>query len=425
VSGRDWTPAQASEYLLSRGMFGMRPGLERITRLLEELGNPQLGLRTVHVVGTNGKSSTVRFTAALLAEHGIAAGAYVSPHLIGFEERVLLPEQDRVGLKPCAGIEFAAAVQEVAAAVALIEPDLESGDMVTQFEIVTAAALVLFRATGVEVSVVEAGLGGRHDATNVLGPGVVALTPVGLDHQQWLGDSIELIAAEKLAVVGPGDQLVVAAKVAEELNSLIDSACERAGKPHIRAGEVPTVPVEMAASGSFQLANFALAEACVVALLGACERQALADAAANVVVAGRLQRIGSEPDVWLDCAHNPHGIAAVVAEIQQIAGQRDVIAVVGVLADKDVYGIAAAMLDSVKTVIATTPENPRALDADSLASAFADAGHRDVRIEPDPRAALELAKSVADPQALVLATGSVHLVGDLVSQPGERVVTAL
>ena len=425
MSGSEWSPAQASEYLLSRGMFGMQPGLERISLLLAELGHPQRRLRTVHVVGTNGKSSTARFTAAILARHGLVAGAYVSPHLIGFEERILLPGPDGDDLKSCTELEFAAAVQAVAAAVDAIEPKLGSGDMVTQFEIVTAGAFVLFRSFGVDVAVVEAGLGGRHDATNVLGPGVVALTPVGLDHQQWLGDSIELIAAEKLAVVGQGDQLVVAASVDRQLDGLIEGAAELAGRPHIRVGQAPSVKLEMAASGSFQLGNLALAEACVAALLGGCEQRALAEAAASVVVAGRLQRIASDPDVWVDCAHNPHGISAVMFEIRQIAGQRDVTAVVGVLADKDAQGIAAAMLDSVKTVIATTPENPRAQNADSLAATLRAAGHLDVRTEADPRVALDQAREAAGPGGIVFATGSVHLVGDLLSRPGERVVTSL
>jgi len=425
VSSSGWSPAQASDYLLSRGMFGMQPGTERINLLLDQLDNPQRGLRSVHVVGTNGKSSTARFTAAILAEHGVAAGAYVSPHLIGFEERVLLPGDGHGGPRQCTDLQFAGAVEEVASAVDAIEPKLEAGDMVTQFEIVTAAAFVLFRSCGVDVAVVEAGLGGRHDATNVLEPGVVALTPVGLDHQQWLGESVDLIAAEKLAVVGSGDQLVVAAGVDERLDRLIEIAAKQAGRAHIRAATTPSVPLEMASSGSFQLANFALAEACVSALLGHCTEQAMTDAAANVIVAGRLQRIATDPEVWLDCAHNPHGVTAVAAELEAIAAGRDVTAVVGVLADKDAEGIAAAMLDRVKAVIATTPDNPRALNADALASELTRAGHHNVRIEADPRAALEQARVLAGPGGIVFATGSVHLVGDLLSRPGERVVTAL
>ena len=425
MSSSGWSPAEASDYLLNRGMFGMQPGTERINLLLEQLDNPQRGLRSVHLVGTNGKSSTARFTAAILAAHGVVAGAYVSPHLIGFEERVLLPVPGLSGPRPCSDIQFADAVAEVATAVDVIDSRLEPGDMVTQFEIVTAAAFLLFRACGVEVAVVEAGLGGRHDATNVLEPGVVALTPVGLDHQQWLGDSIELIAAEKLAVVGPGDQLVVAAVVDVRLEGLIESAAQQAGRPHLRSASNPSVAVELAATGSFQLGNFALAEACVTALLGRCEQQALASAAANVVVAGRLQRIASGPDVWLDCAHNPHGVTTVVKELEAIAAGREVTAVVGVLADKDAQGIAAAMLDNVKAVIATTPDNLRALAADAMAAELVAAGHQDVRTEADPRAALEQAKQLAGTGGVVFATGSVHLVGDLLSRPGERVVTAL
>ncbi len=190
--------AQAERWLLERELFGMRFGLDRMRRLLTVLGSPQEAFRAVHVVGTNGKSSTTRFAAAALG-----AGAYLSPHLVSFRERIRIGDED---LAPEA---FADAIGRVAAAARKVDRTLATGDRVTQFEALTAAAYAEFAARGVEVAVVEAGLGGRWDATNVIDADVVALTNVDLEHTRWLGPTVRDIAREKLAVVRPHATLVV------------------------------------------------------------------------------------------------------------------------------------------------------------------------------------------------------------------------
>src|ERR671933_1738918 len=198
-----WSLEQAEEHLLSLELFGMRFGLERMRRLLTALGTPQERYQAVHVVGTNGKSSTVRMTAALLEAHGARTGSYLSPHLTTFAERIRIGDAD---LSPDA---FGAAIQRAAAAAAKVDRTLSGGERVTQFELLTAAAFAELARREVEVAVVEAGLGGRWDATNVLGAPVVVLTNVGLEHTRWLGPTIEDIAREKLAVVRPGATLVL------------------------------------------------------------------------------------------------------------------------------------------------------------------------------------------------------------------------
>ncbi|MEI6664426.1 MAG: bifunctional folylpolyglutamate synthase/dihydrofolate synthase, partial [Actinomycetes bacterium] len=206
----DWTSSEATEFLLSRELFGIKPGLERMRLLAQELGNPQDRLRTIHVVGTNGKSSTTRYAAALLCQMGVPAGAYISPHLIDFNQRVLLPSVTGGIPTEVSAQQFAAAVERVASAEQRVAPKLPEGDVVTQFELVTAAALLLISESGAEVAVLEAGLGGRLDATNILNDGgVVALTGISLDHTRWLGESVEQIAAEKLAVLRTGGKLAV------------------------------------------------------------------------------------------------------------------------------------------------------------------------------------------------------------------------
>src|SRR3712207_1121613 len=183
----------------------MRFGLDRMRRLLTALGSPQERFRSIHVVGTNGKSSTARMTAAILERHGVRTGAYLPPHLVSFRERIRIGDED---LTPA---EFAAATDRVAHAAEMVERTLEEGDRVTQFEALTAAAYDELARRGVEVAVVEAGLGGRWDATNVIPSEVQVLTNVGLEHTRWLGPTVRDIAREKLAVVRPGGTLVLGA----------------------------------------------------------------------------------------------------------------------------------------------------------------------------------------------------------------------
>src|SRR5688500_15763539 len=198
-----WSVERAEEHLLGLELFGMRFGLERMRRLLTALGSPQERFTAIHVVGTNGKSSTVRMTAALLEAHGVRAGAFLSPHLTSFAERIRIGDAD---LEPAA---FGAAVERAAAAAAKVDRGLEEGDRVTQFEVLTAAAFDELARRGIEVAVVEAGLGGRHDATGVLRAPIVVLTNAGLEHTRWLGPTIADIAAEKLAVVQPHATLIL------------------------------------------------------------------------------------------------------------------------------------------------------------------------------------------------------------------------
>ena len=185
----------AERLLLSLELFGMRFGLDRMRRLLTALGSPQEQFASIHVVGTNGKSSTVRMTAAILRRHGLRVGSYLSPHLVSFAERVRIDDAD------VSGAEFAAAIQRAAAAAEKVDRTAPSDDHVTQFELLTAAALDCFARAGVDVAVVEAGLGGRFDATNVLPSSVAVLTNVGLEHTRWLGPTVADIATEKLDVV--------------------------------------------------------------------------------------------------------------------------------------------------------------------------------------------------------------------------------
>src|SRR4051794_28141635 len=332
----------------------MRFGLERMRRLLTALGSPQRAFRAIHVVGTNGKSSTTRFAAGMLEAHGVRAGAYLSPHLTSFAERI------RVGDADLAPDAFGAAVQRAAEAARKVERGLDEGEQVTQFELLTAAAFTALADAGVEVAAVEAGLGGRWDATNVLDAPVVVLTNVGLEHTRWLGPTVRDIAGEKLAVVRPHATLV--------LGDRQPDVVELAGATGARVVAV-TEPLDVALP-RYQRHNAALARAAVEALLGqdAVDEAAIRRAAERVVVPGRFQRVGEQPLTIVDGAHNPAGIAALVDAPPEAIGDRRLVACVSILDDKDAAGMLRPLLERCDGAVFTASANARALPPATLQS---------------------------------------------------------
>jgi dihydrofolate synthase / folylpolyglutamate synthase len=390
---------QAEDYLLGLELFGMRFGLDRMHKLMTALGIPQRRFASIHVVGTNGKSSTTRMTAAILERHGLRTGIYTSPHLRGFPERV------EVRGEPISGEAFAEAVERAARAAGLVNRTLPEGDEVTQFEALTAAAFHALAAAGVEVAVIEAGLGGRYDATNVIPSKVQVLTSVGLDHTRWLGDTIEEIAAEKLAVVRdhatlviPPDLPAAAVAIAEQKNARLVRAERDLG-------------LDLAARGSFQRHNFALAAAAAEAFLERpLDRDALAQAALAVTVPGRMEVVEEDPLVIFDGAHNPAGMAALAEALPEVVGDRPVTAVVSILDDKDARAMLAALRPAASNFVFTRTSNPRALSPETLTDLVPGAF-----VVEDPKAALQKAKELG---AAVVATGSIYLIADLVREPG-------
>jgi dihydrofolate synthase/folylpolyglutamate synthase len=413
-----WSLERAESHLLSLELFGMKFGLERMRRLLTVLGSPQRAYRSIHVVGTNGKSSTVRMAAAILEAHGLRTGAYLSPHLSTFAERIRIGDAD---LEPDA---FGAAVERAAAAAAKVDRTLTGGERVTQFELLTAAAFSELAERGVEVAVVEAGLGGRHDATNVLAAPVAVLTNVGLEHTRWLGPTIADIAREKLAVVAPGATLVVGDLDAE-------AAAEVAT---VDARVVRVDPAEGAPFTGFQRANFAAAKAAAAEFLAGAEgwvpsraldEAAVLRAASSLTVPGRFQVVGDDPLTIFDGAHNPSGVAALAAALRDTVGERPLIAVLSVLDDKDAAGMLRELVPLAAGAVFTASRNPRALSPATLASLWSQLGGPPSDIEPDPRAAVERARAIAGEKGAVVATGSIYLVADLLSVPGRRKASAL
>jgi len=339
-------------------------GLERIQTLLARLGDPQLRYPSIHVVGTNGKSTVTRTIEALLADAGVSVGSYVSPHVRGWSERLRVRGEEA----------------DFEAAIARVRAEAERLDA-TQFEVLTAAALAEFAAAGVDVAVVEAGLGGRHDATNVLRSPVQVVTNVALEHTEVLGTTREAIAAEKLAVVQRGATVVLGEPEWEAL------ARENGAAQVVLAGR----------------SNLALGLAAAEAFLGRP-----VDGHVDVRLPGRLERLGEDPlEIW-DGAHNLGGVGYVLARLPS----RRYVVVASILADKDVDGMLAALSALGDTFVATRSTNSRALAAGELA---AKAGRFFDRVETvaDPAEAVEQARALAGTGGAVLVTGSLYLLADL------------
>ncbi len=343
-------------------------GLGRMRALLAALGNPQRRYPAVHVVGTNGKTSTTLMTAALLGAEGLRVGAYISPHVRSWAERIQVDGRDA----------------DLEAALERVRPHAAGA---TQFEVLTAAALAEFAAREVDAAIVEAGLGGRLDATNVLDARVVVLTNVALEHTDVLGDTREAIAGEKLAVIRPG--------------------------AHVLLGEAEWKPAATAAGAAVvevvSRSNLALAVAAAEAFLG---RAVDPTAAEEMQLPGRLERRGERPlEIW-DGAHNLAGIGYLLPRVPA----RDYTIVASILADKNVDGMLRALTALGRAFVATQSRNPRALPADELAR-LAEPHFACVETVADPAAAAARAREIAGPDGAVLVTGSLYLLAAL-CRPG-------
>ena len=403
------TPEEAEARLLSLELFGMRFGLDRMRRLMTTLKHPERSFKSIHVVGTNGKSSTTRMIAAILGRHGIKTGSYLSPHLVSFAERIRVEDKD------ISAQQFADALERALSAADRVNRSAGTDDKVTQFELLTAAAYDELARQQVEVAVIEAGLGGRYDATNVLPSSVQVLTGVGLEHTRWLGPTVDAIAREKLDVVKPGAILVLGSGMHPDATAV---ANEVARERHARIIHAPADPgLRVGAPGAFQRRNFALAATTAEAFLGELDAVAVAAAAADTRVPGRLQPIDHDPLTVLDGAHNPDGIAALIESWPELTagiGGRTV-AVVSILDDKDAAGMLKQLAPRCDAIVLTASQNPRALPPPTLVSLLDQLGGPPTETLRDPQAALKRGRELAGPDGLVVATGSIYLIADLLT----------
>ncbi|HET6503662.1 MAG TPA: folylpolyglutamate synthase/dihydrofolate synthase family protein, partial [Amycolatopsis sp.] len=362
----------------------IEPSLDRIAALMSVLGDPQRTYPVLHVAGTNGKGSTTRMIDALLTRMGLRAGRYTSPHL------QLVTERIAVDGAPIPASTYVEIYRDIAPYVSMV--DGAGGPPMSKFEVLTGMAYAAFADAPVEVAVVETGLGGSWDATNVADGQVAVITPIGIDHVDYLGSDLTKIAGEKAGIIKPGSVAVLAAQEPDAQRVLLERAVEVDAAVARAGSEFGVLRREIAVGGQLlrlqglggvydeiflplhgahQADNAALALAAVEAFFGAGkDRQlvveAVREAFAGLELPGRLERVRSAPTVLLDAAHNPHGARALAASIQEEFAFRRLAAVVAVMEDKDARGILEALEPVVSDVVVTRNSSPRSMPLTEL-----------------------------------------------------------
>jgi dihydrofolate synthase / folylpolyglutamate synthase len=437
VSGSEFAQAEAA--LLARGFTRMVFDLSRIEELLDTLGGPQRTYPSIHLTGTNGKTSTATMIDSLLRAHGLRTGRYTSPHLETVRERICLAGE------PIDEGRFAATYREVAPVAELL--DAGNPETLTFFDMTTAMAFAAFADAPVDAAVVEVGLGGAEDSTNVLHAGVCVLTPIGLDHTKWLGDTVADIAHAKAGIIHSGATVVSAAQDEPAARAILER-CAEVGATIAREGSEFGVlrralavggqvlalqglgeayeEVFLPLHGAHQAQNAAVALAATEAFLGASaagkslDPELVREGFAQVRVPGRLERVRSAPTVLLDAAHNPAGIAATVAALAEEFGFRRLVAVVAIFEDKDAAGILGLLEPVTDAVVVTRNSGSRAMPVARLAAVAAEIfSDERVMVAPELPDAIETAVALAEADLAdelggvgVLITGSVVTVAD-------------
>ena len=417
----------------------MSPTKERIEALVDLLGQPQRSFRSIHLTGTNGKTSTARMVDDLLRAFGLRTGRFTSPHLAEITERIVVDGE------PVGARTFVEAYRELVPFLDLVDGQYDIN--LSFFEVMVALAYSIFADAPVDVAIVEVGLGGEWDATNVIDAEVAIVTPIDLDHTQLLGDTVGQIAKEKAGIIKPDATAIMAAQPADASAELLQRAVD-VGASVAREGlEFGVLDRRVAVGGqvlnlqglgggydeiflplhgAYQAQNAALALAAVEALLGVGAASGPLDVAtvrevfAAVRSPGRLEAVRAAPTVLVDAAHNPHGMAATVAAVGEAFDFRRLVGVVGVLADKDVRGMLSVLEPVLDEIVITQNSSPRADPADQLAAVAVEVfGAERVTVEPRLDDALETAVRLAEESpdgvlagAGVLVTGSVITAGE-------------
>ncbi len=401
----------------------MKPGLERITGLLDMLARPDEGYPIVHIAGTNGKTTTSRMIATLISAHGLSTGLFTSPHLDRVEQRF------EVAGRAIAPAEFAEAMALLAPIVDMYEE--RTGDGITYFELTAALAFAWFAERTVDVGVIETGLGGRWDATNAATSEVAVVTNIALEHTEYLGDTITAIAGEKLAILDMGADLVTGdmhpdALAVAELRAVEQAArWFRFGPEYRPVDETPSdhgwvfdlvgihdeyTGIDLRMRGRHQVTNFAVAVAAVECLFNrALDEAAVRETAALVVSPGRLEVLGREPWLLTDGAHNPAGMEALASALRDEFAGVSWVTVFGAMRDKDVASMLDALKGRVQSVHTAAADSPRAMPAEEAAELAV--AHLGVPATPHA-SVVEALAAARQTGEHVLVTGSLYVVGE-------------
>ncbi len=403
--------------------------LDRISRLLNRLGNPHRNLKVVHVAGSKGKGSTATFIASILSHAGFKTGLFTSPHLVTPRERC------RIDSNLISVAAFAYCVNRLTPEIEAVSGIDGIGD-VSFFEIYTALAFTYFADQGVDFAVIEVGLGGRLDATNIVNPLVSVITPISLEHTTILGNTHEAIAKEKAEIIKPNRPVVLAPQ-SEEAQSVFEVVAADRNAPISLVGRDVTwehgvhdihgqtfdvrTPKEsypdlfLPLLGVHQAINAATAIACIDRIQASGYEISTAGVYGGLKEArlpGRLQLVGGAPAILLDGAHSPASVEMLCGTIGEVFHYEKLILIVGFMRDKDLRGIGQLLCPMSNTIIATEMwDNPRAVGADEIVRTWSDIG-ADLRISQSVSDAIATAKSVASPSDLICITGSMILVGE-------------
>ena len=422
------TYGEALAYMEAHVGLGVKPGLERIERLLELMGDPHREMPVIHVAGTNGKTTTALLVSALIGAHGLNAGTFTSPHLETIEERF------RVGPDIASPEEFTQALADVAPFVDVLEA--ESGERPTYFELTVAIAFAFFTERAADVAVVEVGLGGRLDATNVVRPDVAIVGHVGLDHTEYLGDTMAEIAAEKLAIAKPGSVLITG-EFDGELVAIAEERAAALGIDHMQAGRDFSVTesrlavggwvasidglrreyadVYLPLHGQHQVANLAVAIAATEAFFDReLDADAVTESLAVVQSPGRIEVVRHNPLVVVDGAHNEASMAVLAQTLEAEFPDLEWTVVFGALGDKDIEAMLGHLEPQIGRIIVTEADNRRAIPVGQLAATIRRRlpDIDSVEVSATVPDAVADALGTTDADGAILVTGSLYVVGE-------------
>jgi dihydrofolate synthase/folylpolyglutamate synthase len=418
---------EALVYLDRHIALGVKPGLDRMRSLLEAMGHPEEGYPIIHVAGTNGKTSTSRLATLILVSHGLATGTYISPHLQRVEERLA------VNGRSATEEEFALAVSDVEA-FALVS-EAQGADPSTYFELITAAAFAYFASLPVEAAVLEVGLGGRLDATNVVDAEVCVVTSIGIEHTEYLGPDLASIAGEKVAIAGL-NSILITGPLPDPALAVVETRARELGIHHRHYGKDFSVlsadrgvggwlvsvdgaedtyeDLFLPLHGRHQVINLANSIAAAEAFLGRkLDVEAVRDATGAATVPGRMETLGTDPLLMVDGAHNTDGVEVLVDSLIEEYPSKRWHVVFGVMGDKNVEAMVERLAEVALEFIVTSPEAERAVVPGELAKRVAAVTDLPVFQANTVRGAVEQAKERAGADGSVLVAGSLYLVGEV------------
>lgn len=439
MTGAERAAERVYEELLSRvGEANPRPRLEPVRRLAELAGSPQLSYPVIQIAGTNGKTSTSRAIESLLRAHGLRTGLFTSPHLIDFTERF------QVDGEPVGGNVLAEAWEELRMPLEVLDAQLtaEGQGTITFFEALAVLAFAIFADAPVDVAVIEVGMGGEWDATNIADAQVAVFTPIELDHMAQLGTEIEAIARTKAGIIKPGTTVVTAKQTTGALTEILEAADAAEARLYVLGRDFELIEDRLAVGGrqvevrglhghgydpafvpvygAHQAQNVAVAVAAVEAFFGAerpVPEEVLEEGLSQFTSPGRLQLIGNEPIVYVDAAHNPHGAEALARAVTESFAFSELAIVAGFMADKDARGVLSALTPICDALFFAPFDSPRSLGPDMLA---------ELTESIEPGTLTEVAESLPDAleaarfwanqaeNRAVLVTGSVILAGEAI-----------